>query len=130
MFTLSGFNLLRLADISSPALLNSRSDGTDIAVRNKYTLATFCCNEKTCLFLLHHRRGSSFLLMTGTFRYCSTSVSAEIFVDRRDTDCAACSSKTSHIEPELPLATGSSRSVVGVVSGESALVSLSCHYIN
>ncbi len=42
MFTLSSFNLLRLADISSPALLNSRSDGTDIAVRDKYTLATFC----------------------------------------------------------------------------------------
>ena len=56
-------------------------------------------------------------------------MSATIFVDRRDTDCAACSSKTSHIEPELPLATGSSRSVVGVVSGEGALATLTIRLV-
>ena len=42
--TFCAFNRFLFKEISSPALLNSRSDGTDVAMVERYTLATLYIN--------------------------------------------------------------------------------------
>jgi len=52
--TFFGLILFLLAEISSPALLNSLSEGTAVATEDRYTLATFANEEKidySCLMI-------------------------------------------------------------------------------
>jgi len=72
---LSGSRALLWSEITSPATLNKRSDGTLVGGRPRYTRASLATSASRSLFCLHHANGFSIQPITGSDRYCVNCVS-------------------------------------------------------
>lgn len=69
MFTLSGFNKLRIGVTTLPAVLKTRSDGVLVAHMHRYFRANPAMNGNLFSFVFHQVRGSSSPSMAISCRY-------------------------------------------------------------